>query len=853
MHPHGDSYGLPAPHGPSRPALRKSASPMVSASESHTSPMSNGPSRSHTLQRPPSTPSGGVPPQRSPTTGWFDHAPTPNGLEYSPARFRPPAHLSERLARPNIFDEDANQEGLLTSPDPNTSISCSLSPIEDAQFKVVAPPRGASVSAAPHTSPTHGFTPLRPPQRYFGNQCGALIEERDMTSGRVIATYKCAAELGKGAFAKVFVFINIQTLQSYACKVVDRAKLGRKGEAKVNMEIATHKNMNHPNIVKLYRAFSDDFYYYILLEQCYHKDLLKIANEKGTFSPRELQHIFHQLTSAVEYMHLSSIIHRDIKLGNTMMDFKGNLKIGDFGFASRLNYPKERKIRMCGTPNYIAPEVLSSSKTNKGYGFEVDIWGLGVSMFILAFGYPPFEGKDISSTYERILKVDYRFPSPTSVPESCIDLIRWMLQKDPYKRPTPIQIRQSEFLRGLEYIGASPSSLIPSPPLFTDTNFLSTKTSPIVMCSPYAPTPSSTKDYTQREVVKECETRQDCAADYEVRKVLSEFLNTNDHQTENETPTPLDGHGIGQRSRKPPPPDVFFRSALYACKYGHGFLVECRGKEASSLLFNDRTKMIYIHDTDTVFYRARRRRRGEPHNEYRTCNESLCIYRNATMTLNAELTGVGVDGIDPYQAAAHKKLGISKFLFPYLNKSSSDPAVPLLCSTLKKRLVTSSALFSNDPYKNDDDASNFFVREVVMEWMSNLAAKYENTDVHFTVCRFSNLSFQLSIQSGSVYPVSLIPCVETPIVARGLPWCLDLLIYSGFHMVLGFETENIRFYQSFRDIRNDTKMMNSGRTFFAAGSTSNKLQFTIPVDLLQLISLLLKRVHCPNDIADRFR
>ncbi|CCW61485.1 unnamed protein product [Phytomonas sp. EM1] len=829
--------------------------------------MSNGLSPPHTIQNRLSSPSGLAPPQKSTKAWWPVYRPTVSTLEYSPAHYLAPPRVNERVGRPNIFDDDANQEGLLHSPDPNASISCSLSPIDGVRYQCTAPHRSASASVARHassanalvhasvqrTSSAVNFTPLHQPQKHLYNNCGALIEERDMTSGRVIAKFKCGAELGKGGFAKVFVFTEIRTLKTYACKVVDRAKLGRKGDAKVNMEIATHRNMNHPNIVKLYRAFSDDFYYYILLEHCYHKDLLKIANEKVSFTMRELQHILHQLTSAVEYMHMSNIIHRDIKLGNTMMDFKGNLKIGDFGFASKLNYPKERKIRICGTPNYIAPEVLTCSKTNKGYGFEVDIWGLGVSMFILAFGYPPFEAKDIGSTYERIVNVDYRLPSHTSVPESCIDLIRWMLQKDPQKRPTPMQIRQSAFLRGLEDINAPPRSLVPPPSLCADTNLLSSTTSPIVSSSPYVPTPSAPKDCAQREAVKECETRQDCAADYEIRKALSEFLNNDEHRTGNGTRIPLDENMAVKRSRKPPPPDVFFRSALFASKYGHGFLGECKGKEASSLLFNDKTKMIYAHDTDTVFYRARRRRRGAQQNEYRTCNESLHIYRNATPTLNAEPVGVGAESVDPYQGAAHKKLGIAKFLFPYLNKSCSDPTIPLVCSTFKNRLATSSALFSSDPYQNDDDASGFFVREVVMERMSNLTAKFENADVRFTVCRFSNLSFQVSIQSGNECPGGLIPRAETPIVVRGSPWCMDLLLYSGFHMVLGFETQNTRFYQSFMDIKNDTKVINNGRTFFASGSSSNKLQFTIPVDLLQLICVLLKRVHCPNDIADRFQ
>lgn len=139
--------------------------------------------------------------------------------------------------------------------------------------------------------------------------------------------------------------------------------------------------MIHPNVVRFIECFEDPANIYMILELCPNKTLMEMLRKRKRFTEPEVRFYIVQLLGALKYMHGKRVIHRDLKLGNIFLDEDMNIKIGDFGLAALLVDDNERKKTICGTPNYIAPEVLfNSGKEGEGHSFEVDLWAVGVIM-----------------------------------------------------------------------------------------------------------------------------------------------------------------------------------------------------------------------------------------------------------------------------------------------------------------------------------------------------------------------------------------------------------------------------------------------------------------------------------------
>ncbi|EDO33652.1 predicted protein, partial [Nematostella vectensis] len=247
--------------------------------------------------------------------------------------------------------------------------------------------------------------------------------------------------LGKGGFARVYEVTDMSTNKIYALKVVPKKRLSKstKEYRKIEMEIELHRTLRHHYVVGFHGSFQDEMNFYILLELCSRKSLVQMLKTRGKLTEPEVRFFMQQAIEACSYLHEQRVIHRDIKVGNFFINSNMELRLGDFGLAVRLK-PDEYKIRtMCGTPNYIAPEVLSK----EGHSYEVDTWALGCVMYTMLVGHPPFETKSLRETYRRIRNNDYTIPSRVS--DSAARLIQRMLHANPENRPKLSDIFSDDF------------------------------------------------------------------------------------------------------------------------------------------------------------------------------------------------------------------------------------------------------------------------------------------------------------------------------------------------------------------------------------------------------------------------
>uniref|UniRef100_A0A673BB00 polo kinase n=1 Tax=Sphaeramia orbicularis TaxID=375764 RepID=A0A673BB00_9TELE len=239
----------------------------------------------------------------------------------------------------------------------------------------------------------------------------------------------------------------------YAVKVIPQSRVSKPHQRdKITNEIELHKTLSHKHVVKFSHHFEDQENIYIFLELCSRKSLAHIWKARHTLTEPEVRYYLRQIISGLKYLHSRGILHRDLKLGNFFVNENMELRLGDFGLAAKLETVEQRKKTICGTPNYLAPEVLN----RQGHGTESDVWSLGCVMYTLMCGNPPFETLDLKETYKCIKEVRYNLPSTLS--PAAQKLISGILQKNPSDRLTLDQILNHEFFTK----GFTPDKLPPS-------------------------------------------------------------------------------------------------------------------------------------------------------------------------------------------------------------------------------------------------------------------------------------------------------------------------------------------------------------------------------------------------------
>nr|XP_020743151.1 calcium/calmodulin-dependent protein kinase type 1 isoform X1 [Odocoileus virginianus texanus]XP_020743152.1 calcium/calmodulin-dependent protein kinase type 1 isoform X1 [Odocoileus virginianus texanus] len=253
--------------------------------------------------------------------------------------------------------------------------------------------------------------------------------------------------LGTGAFSEVILAEDKRTQKLVAIKCISKKALEGK-EGSMENEIAVLHKIKHPNIVALDDIYESGGHLYLIMQLVSGGELFDRIVEKGFYTERDASRLIFQVLDAVKYLHDLGIVHRDLKPENLLyysLDEDSKIMISDFGL-SKMEDPGSVLSTACGTPGYVAPEVLAQ----RPYSKAVDCWSIGVIAYILLCGYPPFYDENDAKLFEQILKAEYEFDSPywDDISDSAKDFIRHLMEKDPEKRFTCEQALQHPWIAG---------------------------------------------------------------------------------------------------------------------------------------------------------------------------------------------------------------------------------------------------------------------------------------------------------------------------------------------------------------------------------------------------------------------
>lgn len=248
--------------------------------------------------------------------------------------------------------------------------------------------------------------------------------------------------LGTGTFGRVRLCRHKETGEFVAMKILKKQEIIRMKQVDhLLAEASILQEIQHPFIVNMLKGFMDADRLYIMLEYVVGGELFSHLRKAGKFPNDVAKFYSAEVTLAFEYLHGKDIAYRDLKPENLLLDRDGNIKITDFGFAKRV---VERTFTLCGTPEYLAPEIIQS----KGHDCAVDWWALGILLYEMVVGYPPFFDEAPFKIYEKILEGKVLFPR--WVDSKAKDLIRELLRLDPTKRLGALK-GGSEDVKGHKY------------------------------------------------------------------------------------------------------------------------------------------------------------------------------------------------------------------------------------------------------------------------------------------------------------------------------------------------------------------------------------------------------------------
>jgi serine/threonine protein kinase len=256
----------------------------------------------------------------------------------------------------------------------------------------------------------------------------ARREQEYQPSTTILGNYEIIRKsIGKGSFSKIYKGRCLKTQKKVAIKIIKKRNINN--ENNVLREIQVMKMIKHENVIKLIDVLASDNKYYLILEFCSNGDLKKHTKHKN-ISENTLREYMSQIRDGLYELYTKNIIHRDLKPHNILVTENNKLKISDFGFAKSYNPDENLKQTMCGSPIYMAPEILQGKK----YDISADLWSFGVIMYELFYNKVPISGYDIGDLVTNVSKFKYIPGSDKEISNECDDLLRQLLKKNPKER-----------------------------------------------------------------------------------------------------------------------------------------------------------------------------------------------------------------------------------------------------------------------------------------------------------------------------------------------------------------------------------------------------------------------------------
>ncbi|XP_036619645.1 serine/threonine-protein kinase 33 [Trichosurus vulpecula] len=280
--------------------------------------------------------------------------------------------------------------------------------------------------------------------------------------------YSFGRKLGQGSFGVVTEVTHKETDLKWAMKKVNKEKAGSSAVKLLEREVNILKSVNHEHIIHLERVFETPKRMYLVMELCEDGELKEILNSKGHFSENETRQIIGDLGSAIAYLHKKDIVHRDLKLENILVKSSSineknetnfNIKVTDFGLAVQKEGGCEAMFQTtCGTPIYMAPEVINAHD----YSQQCDIWSIGVIMYMLLCGQPPFMASSEEKLFELIRKGELRFGHSMweSVSDSAKSVLKQLLKVDPAHRITAKELLDNRWITGNTLTPVRPTNVL---------------------------------------------------------------------------------------------------------------------------------------------------------------------------------------------------------------------------------------------------------------------------------------------------------------------------------------------------------------------------------------------------------